>query len=150
MQINETIDIAVPAESAYLHWTYREAFPRFLSGVDRVEEDGQGYSHWMVSLFSLQREFEAKVQSSSGNRIVWTSEPDGHYHGEVRFDPLNGGRCRMTVAMSMAPQGMAERMAVSLGLIRRRVRKVVDQFKHHAETVEVPGEAQPSPADDAR
>lgn len=143
MELNETLELLVPPEDAYQHWSDLESFPRYLSGVDRVEQDGDGYSHWMVSLLSFQREFEAKVLSEAGHRVVWQSEPDGHHHGEVRFDPAGDGRCRMTVRVSMTPRGIEERVAVLFGLIRARVHKVMRQFKERVETVAVPENVQP-------
>ena len=44
--IKETIDVNVPATTAYDQWTQFEQFPQFMEGVDRVVQlDEIGRAH---------------------------------------------------------------------------------------------------------
>ena len=45
-----SIDIAVPVSTAYNQWTQFESFPRFMEGVERVEQLTPTRTHWVTRI----------------------------------------------------------------------------------------------------
>jgi uncharacterized membrane protein len=42
----ESIDVHVPVRTAYDQWTQFESFPRFMDGVERIDQTTDTRTHW--------------------------------------------------------------------------------------------------------
>jgi uncharacterized membrane protein len=58
--------------------------------------------------------------------------------GRVFFEPIDGDRTRVNVAVEYEPEGFVERTGDALGMVRRRVEGDLERFKSFIETREVP------------
>ena len=59
--LSESIDVQVPVRTAYNQWTQFESFPRFMEGVERIEQLGTTKTHWVTKIAGVEREFDAEI-----------------------------------------------------------------------------------------
>jgi len=68
--IEKSIEVNVPAETAYNQWTQFEEFPRFMDGVEEVRQVSDKHLHWRVNIGGKQKEFETEItEQIPGKRI---------------------------------------------------------------------------------
>src|SRR4051812_30197342 len=73
-QVEESIHVNVPVRTAYDQWTQFETFPRFMDGVERVEQRTDTLTHWITRIDGVQREFDAEItEQIPDERVAWTT-----------------------------------------------------------------------------
>jgi uncharacterized membrane protein len=129
--ITQEIEVEVPVSTAYNQWTQFEEFPRFMEGVDSVEQLDDTLLHWAATVAGKKAEWDAKIVEQRPNeRIVWESIDGKHTRGIVTFEPADSGsRTRIRLAMSYKPDGITEQAGSAIGLDRRRVRGDLERFR---------------------
>ncbi len=129
------VDVEVPVTTAYGQWTQFESFPRFMEGVDRVDQVDDRHTHWVTSIGGVTREFDAEITEQHPDlRIAWKAVDGEQHAGVVTFHRLNDRTSRVTVQMDFAPQGLVETVGDKLGILERRVRGDLVRFKSFIET----------------
>jgi uncharacterized membrane protein len=130
----ESIDVAVPVETAYNQWTQFEEFPRFMEGVTRITQVSDTMTHWVVEVAGVTREFDAQItEQRPDERIAWTSISGPKHAGVVTFHRLDANRSRVTAQMEMDPEGIAETAADKTGMLDRRVKGDMKRFREFIE-----------------
>ncbi len=130
----ESIDVAVPVETAYNQWTQFEEFPRFMEGVTRITQVTDTMTHWVVEVAGVTREFDAQItEQRPDERIAWTSISGPKHAGVVTFHRLDANRSRVTAQMEMDPEGIAETAADKTGMLDRRVKGDMKRFREFIE-----------------
>ncbi len=149
--VKQTIDVDVPVRNAYNQWTQFEEFPRFMEGVEDVTQLDERHCHWQTKIAGVRREFDTEiVDQLADERISWrTVGGDVKQKGVVTFQGLDEGHTRVSLAMDVEPDGMAEKAADALGILDRRVKGDLKRFKgfiedHGHETGGWRGRVQPS------
>ncbi len=128
--IDEQIEVDVPVSTAYNQWTQFEEFPRFMDGVERVDQLDDTRLHWVATIAGKRAEWDAKIlEQQPDTRITWTSTDGKDTRGTVSFDKLGEGRTRIRLSMSYRPEGFAEAAGSAAGLDRRRVRGDLERFR---------------------
>ena len=85
-QMNQTITINVPLQTAYNQWTQFESFPQFMSGVERVEQVSDTKTHWVAKIMGVTREFDAEIiEQHPDEWISWKTEGGLVHTGDVIF-----------------------------------------------------------------
>src|SRR5262249_10824854 len=59
--IERSIDVEVPVRTAYNQWTQFEEFPRFMEGVERVEQLDDTHLHWTATVAGKRKEWNARI-----------------------------------------------------------------------------------------
>jgi uncharacterized membrane protein len=93
--LNGSITIDRSPEDVYDFWNDPTNLPRVLRHVARVEERGDGTTHWTLRAKAPRIAWDSKiVEKVPGKRIAWQSLPGGDLdaRGEVRFGAAPGGR----------------------------------------------------------
>lgn len=138
-QVEESIEVAVPVSTAYNQWTQFEEFPKFMESVDEIRQIDDTHLHWKVSMGGKTEEFDAEItEQIPDTRIAWTTTDGVQHGGVVDFHRLDESRTQLMVVMDSKDDGMLEKAADALGLVRRRVRGDLERFK---EMIESRGEA---------
>ncbi|HEU4426811.1 MAG TPA: SRPBCC family protein [Pilimelia sp.] len=133
--VTEHVDVAVPVRTAYNQWTQFEEFPRFMEGVNEVRQVSDTLTHWVTQVGGVKREFDAQItEQIPDERVAWTSTQGVKQAGVVTFHRLDEGHSRVTAQMEMEPEGVAEKAADTLGILRRRVKGDLDRFKDFIES----------------
>jgi uncharacterized membrane protein len=129
--IEQEIEVEVPVSTAYNQWTQFEEFPRFMEGVDSVQQLDDTLLHWAATVAGKKAEWDAKiVEQVPDKRIVWESTDGKRTRGSVSFEPAgSGGRTRVRLNMSYTPEGITEKVGSAVGLDERRVRGDLERFR---------------------
>ncbi|GGO46294.1 SRPBCC family protein [Streptomyces lasiicapitis] len=133
--VTETVDVEVPARTAYNQWTQFEEFPRFMEGVEEVVQLDDRRNHWITKVAGARREFDTEiVDQLPDERIAWrTTSGDIKQMGMVRFQSLDASRTRVELVMEVESEGLAEKAAETVGIIDRRVKGDMRRFKEYIE-----------------
>ncbi|THV24531.1 SRPBCC family protein [Glycomyces paridis] len=132
--ITESVDVEVPAATAYEQWTRFETFPSFMEGVESVSRIDDTFTHWVTSIGGVTREFDAAVtELQPWERVAWRSISGPTHAGVISFAPLDDDTTRVTAQMDIDPEGFAENAADKLGVLDRRVHGDLHRFKEFIE-----------------
>jgi uncharacterized membrane protein len=130
----ESVDVAVPVSTAYNQWTQFESFPKFMEGVERIEQLTPTRTHWITRIAGVQREFDAEItEQHPDERVAWRTENGTHQAGVVTFHRLDDEHTRVTLQLDHDPQGLVEKAGDALGIIQRRVKGDMANFKEFIE-----------------
>jgi uncharacterized membrane protein len=133
--ITESIDVGVDVTTAYDQWTQFESFPEFMEGVDEVRQIDDTHLHWVTSVGPVTREFDATVtEQHPDERVAWKSDSGPEHAGVVTFHRLDDQSSKVTVQMSIDPEGFAENVADKAGVLDRRVKGDLKRFKDFIES----------------
>ena len=81
--VEQQIDVAAPLDAVYAQWTRFEELPRFVDGVDEVEEIDATHLLWRASHDGASAEWTCEVvEARPQERIAWRST-SGLIHGGV-------------------------------------------------------------------
>ena len=132
--VEQSIEVAVPVTTAYNQWTQFESFPRFMSGVERIDQTSDTMTHWVTSVDGVTREFDAKItEQTPDERVAWTSVDGPSQSGVVTFHRLADDRTKVMVQLDFEPEGIVEQVGDKLGVVRRQVEGDLDRFKDFIE-----------------
>jgi uncharacterized membrane protein len=128
--IQDSIEVAVPAATAYNQWTQFEQFPEFMEGVDEVRQLDKTRLHWVANVAGKRAEWDAKILEQHPDRqISWISEDGKKTRGTVTFEPRGDSRTLITLALSYQARGLREAVGSAAGIDARRVRGDLERFK---------------------
>ena len=128
--IEKSIDVNVPASTAYNQWTQFEEFPRFMEGVEEVRQIDDKHTHWRVNVGGKVREFEAEItEQIPDKRIAWRARGGTYNSGAITFHRLNERSTRLMLQMEYATEGIVEKAGDMLGVVSRRVQGDLERFK---------------------
>ncbi len=133
--ITETVDVDVPVRTAYDQWTQFEDFPRFMAGVQAVEQVDDTHVRWVVGIGGKQHAWTAEItEQRPDERVAWKAV-EGHWNaGVVTFHRLAEEETRVTVQMEHETQGLIEQIGAVLGMDSRRVAGDLGRFKDLVES----------------
>jgi uncharacterized membrane protein len=132
--VEQSIEVAVPVTTAYNQWTQFESFPRFMSGVDRIDQTSDTMTHWVTNVDGVTREFDAKItEQRPDERVAWASVDGPSQSGVVTFHRLADDRTKVMVQLDFEPDGVVEQIGDRLGVVRRQVEGDLGRFKHFIE-----------------
>jgi uncharacterized membrane protein len=133
-EVERSVTVDVPVAAAYGQWTQFEEFPRFMSGVESVEQLDERTLHWRARLGGAVREWDAVItQQFPDRRIAWRSTTGTANAGHVEFEAVEGGRTLVTLSLHYEPQGALERLWAALGMVGRRIDHDLHRFKDFME-----------------
>lgn len=105
--LEKTFEVQAPVEKVFTFWSNVENFPRIMSHVRQVRDNGDGTSHWrVVGPAGVVIEWNAVITDLVGNRILaWKSAPGEaiRHSGTVRFEELPGRATRVDVRLTYKP-----------------------------------------------
>jgi uncharacterized membrane protein len=119
VEVHKTIEIQAPVDVVYGMWTRYENFPRFMSTLKEVRDDGQGRSRWTAyGPGGIPVSWTAEVTRLVPNEVLaWRSLPGSAVPnaGTIHFSPAENGGTRVDVQLSYDPPGGA------LGLVAAKL-----------------------------
>jgi uncharacterized membrane protein len=131
----QSIDVAVPVRTAYNQWTQFESFPRFMDGVERIDQVTPTRTHWVTRIAGVEREFDAEItEQHPDERIAWRTDHGTHQSGVVTFHRLDDASTRVTLQMDHEPEGFAEKAGNALGIVQSRIKGDMQNFKKFIES----------------
>ncbi len=133
--VTKSIDVNVPVRTAYDQWTQFESFPRFMDGVEQVQQLDNTRLHWRAKIGGKEKEWDAKItEQQPDQRIAWTSTSGAQNAGVVTFHRLGDDQTRVTLQMDFDPEGFVENVGDAIGVPERRVEGDLKRFKEFIES----------------
>jgi uncharacterized membrane protein len=132
--IEQSIDVMVPVRTAYDQWTQFEEFPRFMDGVESIEQIDDTTTRWKTKVYGREKAFTATItEQTPDQRIAWTTEDAPEHAGVVTFHKIDDGHTRVMLQMDVEPDGLVEKAGDALGLLESRVKGDLERFKQFIE-----------------
>ncbi|WP_130796568.1 SRPBCC family protein [Streptomyces otsuchiensis] len=133
--IEESVEIDVPVSTAYNQFTQFEEFPRFMDGVERVEQLSSTLTRWTARVAGVDRQFDAEItEQIPDERVAWSAVAgDIRQAGVATFHRLSDNRSKVMLQLVHVPQGATEILGDKLGFVRRRVIGDLAQFRVYIE-----------------
>lgn len=129
-QVEESIEVEVPVSTAYNQWTQFEEFPKFMDTDEEIRQLDDTRLHWVVSAGGRREEFDAVItEQIPDTRIAWKSTDGPKHAGVVDFHKLSDDKTQVMVIMDTEAEGMVEKAADAVGLVKRQVRGDLERFK---------------------
>jgi len=134
-KIAESIVVNVPISTAYDQWTQFEEFPRFMDGVESVQQTDDTHLHWVAEIAGKRHEWDAEITEQRPDELIAWRAVDGHYNsGRVTFERIDESSTKVAVEMEHETEGMVEALGSALGSDSRQVSQDLDRFKELVET----------------
>lgn len=132
--INKSIEVEAPLSAVYNQWTQFEEFPRFMEGVEEVQQVTDSLTRWRASIWGKEEEWEAEIyEQVPDRRIAWRSVGGAQHGGAVEFQPLGPTRTRVTLTLNYEPTGAIEKIGDALGIFSARVEGDLKRFREFIE-----------------
>ncbi|MET9514732.1 SRPBCC family protein [Streptomyces sp. NPDC002994] len=130
-QVEESIEVNVPVNTAYNQWTQFETFPQFMEGVERIEQRTNTLTHWVTTVNGAAREFDAEItEQIPDERVAWTTvNGEAKQAGVVTFHRIDDAKTKIMLQMDFDPEGLAETVGDKLGFVKRQVTGDLNRFK---------------------
>jgi uncharacterized membrane protein len=136
-KIEDSIEVQVPVRQAYNQWTQFEEFPKFMEGVQSVQQLDDTHVRWVAEIRGESREWTTEiVEQQPDEKVEWkTIEGEVRNDGVVTFEQVAGGHTLVNVKMDVAGESTAENVAGDLlGVVKGQVRGDLERFKKLVET----------------
>jgi uncharacterized membrane protein len=132
--IEKSIEIHVPAATAYNQWTQFESFPQFMEGVEFVKQLSDKQLHWRANVGGKIEEWDAEiVEQIPDKRISWCSTGGARNAGVVTFHRISDDTCRVMLQLDYEPRGVLENVGNLMGVVSHRVQGDLSRFKDFME-----------------
>ena len=152
--ITEHIDVGVPADVAFEHWTKYEKWSEMFknesadTGGKRSGrgDGGRGRQEIKVraKIGPSERQWKAQIVSTEpGHRINWRSRGPLQAMGSTSFHRLDDRLTHVMVEMEYKPTGFLETVGNFFRMQRRRVRRDLRLFKNYVELLGVADDKKP-------
>ncbi|MDT0214469.1 SRPBCC family protein [Rothia sp. ARF10] len=129
-KIEKSVTVDVPVEMAYNQWTQFEEFPRFMGGVQEVQQLDDKRLHWVAEIAGVRREWDATIlEQRQDEKIAWAATQGATNAGAVYFSPVGAGQTRVTLELEYEPEGLVEKAGDAVNVIERQAEKDVESFK---------------------
>jgi uncharacterized membrane protein len=134
-RVEESIEVNVPVSTAYNQWTQFEEFPKFMEGVESVQQMDDTHLKWVAEVGGKRHEWTAEILEQKPEKTVAWRALEGHDNsGSVTFEPLDQNKTRINVVMEHETEGLTETLGSALGADSRRVKSDLERFKELVES----------------
>jgi uncharacterized membrane protein len=140
-KVDDSIDVGVPVQQAYNQWTQFEEFPKFMEGIQSVQQLDDGHVKWVAEVRGETREWTTEItEQLPDEKIAWkTIGGEVKNDGVVTFEQVGDAKTRINVQMDVEGESSAENVAGDLlGVVKSQVRGDLERFK---QLIESRGEA---------
>jgi uncharacterized membrane protein len=137
MPVQQSIDVAVPVETAYNQWTQFEEWPQFMHRVTRVSQEDRATVSFATKIWGKTKEFKAKIVTQRPDEKIKWEVTEGMTHtGWVTFHEIAPKLTRVELSLDVEPGGMLEKAARGLRHVKRAARGDLHRFKAYIEALE--------------
>ena len=136
-KVDESIDVRVPVGQAYNQWTQFEEFPKFMEGIQSVQQLDDGHVKWVAEVRGETREWTTEItEQRPDEKIAWkTIGGEVKNDGIVTFEQLGNDQTRINVEMDVEGESGTENVAGDLlGVVKTQVRGDLERFKQLIES----------------
>ena len=135
--IEQTIDVNVPLHTAYNQWTQFEEFPKFMDGIQSVQQLDETHVEWVAQIRGESRQWTTEITEQQPDEKVAGKTIAGEVKndGVVTFEPVGDNQTRVNVEMDVESESTTENVAGDLlGIVKDQVHGDLARFKQLIET----------------
>jgi uncharacterized membrane protein len=138
MPVQQSVDVAVPVETAYNQWTQFEDWPEFMHRVTRVTQEDDCTVSFATKIWGKKKEFVAEIETQRPDeRIKWKVSQGITHTGVVTFHELAPRLTRIELNVDVDPGSLIEKAARGMRHIKRAMRADLHRFKAFIEMQEL-------------
>jgi uncharacterized membrane protein len=138
MPVQQSMDVAVPLETAYNQWTQFEDWPEFMHRVTRVTQEDDCTVSFATKIWGKKKEFNAQIETQRPDeRIKWRVSQGITHTGVVTFHELAPRLTRIEMNVDVDPGSLLEKVARGMRHIKRAMRADLHRFKAFIEMQEI-------------
>jgi uncharacterized membrane protein len=138
MPVQQSVDVAVPIETAYNQWTQFEDWPEFMHRVTRVTQEDDCTVSFATKIWGKTKEFVAEIETQRPEeRIKWKVSQGITHTGVVTFHELAPRLTRIELNVDVDPGSLIEKAARGMRHIKRAMRADLHRFKAFIEMQEL-------------
>jgi uncharacterized membrane protein len=138
MPVQQSVDVAVPVETAYNQWTQFEDWPEFMHRVTRVTQEDDCTVSFATKIWGKKKEFVADIETQRPDeRIKWKVTQGITHTGVVTFHELAPRLTRIELNVDVDPGSLLEKAARGMRHIKRAMRADLHRFKAFIEMQEL-------------
>jgi uncharacterized membrane protein len=135
MHVEKSIEVEAPVNRVYNQWTQFEDFPKFMQGIERVQQLDDKRLHWVAEIGGKKKEWDAEIfEQVPDQKIAWRSTSGAANAGIVSFRPIAANRTHVTVRMEYEPEGTIENLGAALGAVGTRIDGDLKRFRDFIQT----------------
>jgi uncharacterized membrane protein len=109
MPVQQSVDVAVPVETAYNQWTQFEDWPEFMHRVTRVTQEDDCTVSFATKIWGKTKEFKADIETQRPDeRIKWKVSQGITHTGVVTFHELAPRLTRIELNVDVDPGSLIE------------------------------------------
>jgi uncharacterized membrane protein len=131
-KIADSIEVQVPVEQAYNQWTQFEEFPKFMEGIQSVQQLDDTHVRWVAEIRGENRQWTTEItEQRPDEKIAWkTIEGEVKNDGVVTFEQVGDGQTRINVQMDVESESSTQNVAGDLlGVVKNQVHGDLERFK---------------------
>lgn len=133
--IEKSIEVNVPVTTAYNQWTQFEEFPRFMEGVEQVQQLDERRLHFKASIGGKEKEWNAVItEQVPDQRIAWISEGGAKNGGIITFSQVSDNKAKLNLRLEYEPEGAIEKTGDAIGVVSGRIEGDLQRFKEFIES----------------
>ncbi len=137
MPVQQSIDVAVPRETAYNQWTQYEEWPQFMHRVTRVSQEDDTTLSFATKIWGKTKEFKAKIVTARPDEKIKWEVTEGITHtGWITFHEIAPELTRLELSLDLEPGGLLEKAARGMRHVKRAARGDLHRFKAYIEAIE--------------
>jgi uncharacterized membrane protein len=138
MPVQQSVDVAVPVETAYNQFTQFEDWPEFMHRVTQVTQEDDCTVSFATKIWTRKREFKAEIETQRPDeRIKWKVSQGITHTGVVTFHELAPRLTRIELNMDVDPGSLIEKAARGMRHVKRAARADLHRFKAFIEMQEL-------------
>jgi uncharacterized membrane protein len=138
MPVQQSVDVAVPVETAYNQFTQFEDWPEFMHRVTSVSQEDDCSVSFATKIWTRKREFKAEIETQRPDeRIKWKVSQGITHTGVVTFHELAPRLTRIELNMDVDPGSLIEKAARGMRHVKRAARADLHRFKAFIEMQEI-------------
>ena len=131
-KVQDSIEVQAPVRQAYNQWTQFEEFPKFMEGIQSVQQLDDTHVQWVAEIRGKSRQWTTEItEQQPDKKVAWkTIDGEVKNDGVVSFEQIAGGQTRVNVQMDVEGESTAENVAGDLlGVVKGQVRGDLERFK---------------------
>jgi len=138
MPVQQSVDVAVPLETAYNQWTQFEEWPNFMHRVTRVTQEDDCQVNFATKIWGKTKEFTADIETQRPDqRIKWRVSQGLTHSGVVTFHELAPNLTRIELTFDVDPGSLIEKAARGMRHVKRAARADLHRYKAFIEMQEI-------------
>src|SRR6185437_10439748 len=136
-KIQDSIEVQVPVQQAYNQWTQFEEFPKFMEGIQSVQQLDDTHVQWVAQIRGESRQWTTEItEQQPDERIAWkTIDGEVKNDGVVMFEQIGDRLTRINLEMDVAGDAPLENVTGDLlGIVKGQVHGDLERFKELIES----------------